>query len=99
MDQSSFYILIVIVVLVLLCTINTKKEGYYSGITRYCRNCGYLGRKKCNDCVNCGWCVNTSGEGMCVPGDHNGPYFRKDRALWNPGKYHNRIKKYRRYFW
>jgi len=48
----------------------------------YCSSCGYKNRSNCNNCVNCGYCINEDGYGECVPGDANGPYFRKDCAYY-----------------
>lgn len=45
---------------------------------RYCANCGELNRKRCSECVDCGYCYTPNGTGECVPGDENGPYFRAD---------------------
>jgi hypothetical protein len=45
---------------------------------RYCNNCGELGRTRCGECLDCGFCYTPDGNGECVPGDENGPYFRED---------------------
>jgi len=45
---------------------------------KYCAECGTLGRKRCGECVDCGYCYTPNGTGECVPGDEDGPYFRAD---------------------
>lgn len=45
---------------------------------KYCSSCADLPRNKCNNCINCGYCVAPRGKGECVPGDENGPMFRED---------------------
>lgn len=44
----------------------------------YCSECGTKGRRRCGECVNCGFCYTPNGYGECIPGDENGPYFRED---------------------
>ena len=48
--------------------------GSYGG----CGLCGGKGRYNCNNCSDCGYCVTPDGNGECVPGDENGPYYRED---------------------
>jgi hypothetical protein len=58
-----------------------KKENFNSLGTyykRYCPGCSYLTRRDCSSCSNCGYCITAGGHGECVPGDQNGPYFKKD---------------------
>ena len=57
---------------------DTQEEFITYNPPKYCDNCGDLGRYDCNDCVNCGYCYTPDGYGECVPGDINGPFFRKD---------------------
>ncbi len=49
---------------------------------RYCRNCGDYGRGGCSSCTNCGFAINESGMGQCVPGGPQGPYFQQDATGW-----------------
>ena len=49
---------------------------------RYCRNCGDYGRGGCSSCINCGFAINESGTGQCVPGDARGPYFQQDAVAY-----------------
>lgn len=51
---------------------------YYYDYPRYCTECGGKGRNSCNNCENCGFCITPNGNGECVSGDANGPYFRED---------------------
>lgn len=70
-----------------------SKEGfytYYGYYKKYCPSCGWRSRYSCSKCTNCGWCVNASGYGECVPGDSSGPYFREDCTYWEYGSpYYN----------
>lgn len=62
---------------------DTKNEHYvvYSERDKWnCKECGFLTRAQCGNCVNCGYCYDYRGRGQCVPGDENGPYFREDCA-------------------
>jgi hypothetical protein len=45
---------------------------------RSCDQCRSMNRKRCGECINCGYCYNSDGYGECVPGDHTGPRTRKD---------------------
>ena len=56
--------------------------GYYK---KYCPSCGWRSRYSCAKCTNCGYCINKSGYGECVPGDSSGPYFRRDCVYWEYG--------------
>lgn len=57
---------------------NVVENFIYTSYPHYCENCGYKGRIGCNNCSNCGYCITPSGNGECVSGDANGPYFRDD---------------------
>lgn len=98
-------IVIVIILLVLFC--NTSEVEGFDGFGRFdglgydktftpyhhnCRNCGNLGKGRCGSCLNCGWCINESGEGMCTPGDSRGPYFKSDCVVWRHPSQFNRFK-------
>ena len=98
-SKTSILIFILIVIVILLsiptifkCSLCNKKEGFL--ITqelykRYCPSCGEKNQSGCAKCMNCGWCVNASGHGKCVPGDNYGPYFVNDCLYWNFGKSFN----------
>ena len=49
---------------------------------QYCQDCGYLSRGACSSCTNCGYAINASGYGSCVPGGPNGPYFQQDAVAY-----------------
>jgi hypothetical protein len=55
---------------------------FYYNYPTFCKTCGELSRSKCNNCVNCGYCVSPRGNGECVAGDEYGPYFREDCAYY-----------------
>jgi hypothetical protein len=57
-------------------------EGFISGP---CPNCGHRDPMRCSECVDCGWCVTPNGYGECVPGNEDGPYFRRDCVQWIKG--------------
>ena len=58
---------------------NEGFEGFNSFYNpNYCKDCnqlGWRGEQACMQCVNCGWCIDPNGNGSCVQGDANGPYF------------------------
>ena len=96
-SKSKYVLIFILVVIVILSSIptifkcNNRKEGFL--ITqelykRYCPSCGHKSQSGCSKCMNCGWCVNASGHGECVPGDSYGPYF-KNCMYWNFGKSFN----------
>ena len=99
-------IIVLIISFLLIKFFNIKLIENFS----YCENCGYKSRFKCNNCVNCGYCISVHGLGECVPGDQRGPYFREDCAVWEyqiptlyyPSYYTNPYLKYYnfpRYTW
>jgi len=62
-----------------------NKEGFFYGrssLGGYCGDCGSRGRYNCSKCIDCGYCTSYDGSSECVPGDINGPYFRKDCVNW-----------------
>jgi len=83
-----FWILIVAVILLSTptkCMIDGKKEGFYnysSYFKGYCGECGSKTRYACSKCSNCGYSINASGVGSCVPGDASGSYFADDTMYW-----------------
>lgn len=77
---------IVVLSMPLSCSPGLNTEGFYGGYYRkYCPSCGWRSRRSCANCINCGYCVTPSGYGECIPGDHNGPYFRDDCLHWSYG--------------
>ena len=82
-----FWILIIAVILLSTPTkcMNEKKEGFYtynSYFKGYCSDCGSKTRYACSKCNNCGYSINASGVGHCVPGDASGSYFADDTMYW-----------------
>ncbi len=96
MKNKMILILIFICVVVFLsaltkCNIkNVQKEGFYitgnEPYTSYCPECGYLNKRSCLGCTNCGICITPNGYSECVPGGPDGPYFRNDCVYWRYGK-------------
>jgi len=100
MNKNIILILWICALAVILLTtplkcngVDMEKEGfytYYGYYKKYCPSCGWRSRHSCSKCTNCGWCVNRSGYGECVPGDSSGPYFREDCVYWEYGSpYYN----------
>lgn len=80
-------IILIILLCICLTTFLSLKEGYISSSfgSLYCSNCSHRNRKKCAACNNCGYCINSNGNGECIVGDINGPYFRQDCKIWEKG--------------
>ena len=83
LSRTVLILILIIGFLFLSFPLGCKKlEGFYvlpqTSYKRYCDSCGYLNRRKCKSCVNCGICVTPNGYEECVPGDNKGPYFRSD---------------------
>jgi hypothetical protein len=83
----KLFIIIIILYILYINYDDIEKFNFYN-----CRNCGNLNKKKCDLCLDCGWCINNSGDGMCVPGNKNGPYFKDDCVIWKPYLRYNRYK-------
>lgn len=81
-------IILILLIIIIICIYkNPNKENftYYGYYKQYCPSCNWRNRISCSKCTNCGYCINESGEGECVQGDNNGPYFRKDCKYWEYG--------------
>ena len=93
-------IIIIAIILFILWNICDVSQENFFPYHADCRNCGYLDKIQCGRCLNCGWCINESGKGMCVPGDARGPYFKSDCVIWrHPSQFHRyRPRFYGRYF-
>ena len=82
------YIILLIIIVIIFTLCQNQKESFIP-YRRSCRNCSYLGKRKCGTCLNCGWCINSDGKGECVPGNAYGPYFRSDCIIWrHPHRFH-----------
>lgn len=90
-DKNTVILFWVIILAILLLSTPTKcpnkdlKEGFYTNYgyyKRYCPSCGWRSRYSCSKCTNCGYAINASGVGQCVPGDSQGPYFMQDALYW-----------------
>lgn len=88
MERYALILFWVLVLSVILLSTPTKcnlggndVEGFYTYhgyYKRYCPSCGNKSRYSCSNCTNCGYCINASGQGECVPADERGPFFRSD---------------------
>ncbi len=83
-----FWVILVFLIIAAIATTFNTQENFYtynSYYKKYCPSCGWRSRTACSKCINCGFCVNNKGQGECVPGDSQGPYFREDCAYWEYG--------------
>jgi len=81
------YILIIIIIIIIVGVIlyyksKSNAENLVILDGQYCKECNQMSRGMCGTCQNCGYCINESGQGECIPGDDYGPYFRKDCLRW-----------------
>ncbi len=93
-----YLIIIVIILLYQICQTSNKEnwipypEKVISEFKPYltnCKECTHLKKEECGLCLNCGWCIDGSGEGKCVPGDYAGPHFQNDCQIWrHPHRFH-----------
>lgn len=82
-------IIIFILLLSACCTIYWKRIEhfwYYPTNVLFCPNCKYKNRQTCKTCANCGFCQVKNGDGMCVEGDKNGAFYKKDCIAWEYGE-------------
>lgn len=95
---QTLFMTIIIFLILLYC--DKPIEGFYSPwnlfytSTKYCSECNTQSRYSCNNCINCGYCINNRGLGECVVGDESGPYFRDDCIYYEYGKQQNRYGSY-----
>ncbi len=92
------YLLIIIVIIALLCQTPNKENWIpyqqkvildFTPYLNNCKNCSDLKKKECGFCLNCGWCIDSKGNGKCVPGDEKGPHFNNDCQIWrHPHRFH-----------
>lgn len=82
--MNNKLILLVILLVGIIFLVN-KSEGFDPYYKRYCPSCGWRSRGSCSKCTNCGYCINKYGIGSCVPGDSQGPYYRRDCKYWEYG--------------
>lgn len=100
MINNVFILIWIIVLAVILMSTPTQcnkkvlpeddksKEGfytYYGYYKKYCPSCGWRSRHSCSKCTNCGWSINSSGYGECIPGDSKGSYFSNNTMYWEYG--------------
>lgn len=58
------------------------KEGYNVGSGSFCMTCDKKTINQCNQCANCGWCVDYWGNGKCIGGNHLGPFNKERCMVW-----------------
>ena len=83
--ESNFKNLIIpfVIILIVVGFSNKNKNNVTEGFTMSdCPNCGKRNKMDCFQCSECVWCITPGGYGECVPGNSNGPYFRKDCVKW-----------------
>ena len=89
-----YFLIILLLFFFIFCNNNENFSNYVYGIVpyynpfyylynrKYCRNCYNKGYYRCTNCVNCGFSINESGMGQCIPGGPKGPYFQGDTVQW-----------------
>jgi len=78
-------LIVIIAIIVLLLLVIQSQEKFYSWPQYSCKNCNLNTPRQCGSCPHCGLCVTESGKMECVPGNADGPFFRKDCQKY----YHN----------
>lgn len=80
MELETGHIIMFVVILLLIFYGVTRTEGYRPNT--FCSNCHNLTRKECENCPNCGYCVDDQGNGTCVSGDPASPYYYDKCMAW-----------------
>lgn len=79
-------IVIIIIILILFKNYIIKNFNEHYGV--FCPNCrknNWMGESECNSCINCGWCINSNGDGSCGLGTPAGPMFKDCRTWYHGG--------------
>jgi len=89
---------IMLIIFAIIKMFNLEYFENFSINSHYCNNCGHRDRYSCGICTNCGFCESED-SAECIPGNRNGPFFRKDCLNWKHGRpfryrAHGRVPKY-----
>lgn len=88
------YLAVLIVGIAILTMLGTyqiqKAESFYLSDCPDCSRNGWRDRDFCSACRNCGWSIDYSNHGTCIPGYYNGPvkslntrdWFYQNRHIW-----------------
>lgn len=91
--KNIIIIIIIVIVILSLCILsyfhgyknnenNTVEKFIVYSYPKYCSDCSNLSKYACTNCNNCGYCITLDGNGECVQGDSDGPYFRDDCVVY-----------------
>jgi hypothetical protein len=78
--NNIFIVAIIVISLVIIFYI--KKVNIENFMISSCPNCGKRNYIQCFECNSCGWCITPDGHGECIPGNSDGPHFRRDCVDW-----------------
>lgn len=78
-------ILLIVLVIYFLYQNQNQYEGYNDQTGKLCFTCGDKTFNQCQQCFNCGFCVDRWGNSKCLGGDETGPFNYEDCALWYYG--------------
>ena len=78
-------LIIIIIIFILWKYSNKKVEGYNDQTGRYCLSCRNRTKNQCTRCFNCGYAADRSGKGVCIGGDHKGPFNYEKVTRWYHG--------------
>ena len=81
-------ILVIIIIIILILFKNSVIKSFNENYGVFCPNCrknNWMGESECNSCINCGWCINSNGDGSCGLGTPAGPMFKDCRTWYHGG--------------
>ena len=82
-------LMIIFVVALLLVMQNKNKKLINETYGVYCPDCNrnnWMGESDCYNCSNCGWCIDSNGNGSCGIGSASGPLFKDCRSWYYNGR-------------
>jgi hypothetical protein len=82
MKYILLIIFLIVVVILVLNNNNNNKENFNNQSGQYCYDCEGKTPNQCDQCFNCGFCLDEFGNGACIGGDMNGPYNRQKCVGW-----------------
>ena len=66
----------ILICCILICVYGSKamnKESFNNQTGKFCTTCSDKNINDCQDCFNCGYCQDESGQGKCIGIDREGP--------------------------
>ena len=76
------WIYLIILIIIILLYNNCNVENFNINNMYECNECSYKSKIDCLICKNCGYCIDEYGNGRCLSGDVNGPFFESCNS-WN----------------